>query len=67
MDRSGGVTSKATVIVRERNLTIKFLTKEQIRLWLGATLDQSHALLFNLMVRTGMQSCEARTRLPRES
>lgn len=48
-------------MARERKPTIKFLTKEQVRLCLGAKLDRGHALLFNLMVRTGMRSCEART------
>lgn len=61
VDRSGGVVSKPMVMARERKPTIKFLIKEQVRQCLGAKLDASHALLFNLMVRTGMRSCEART------
>lgn len=61
VDRSGGVVSKPRVMARERKPTIKFLIKEQVRQCLGAKLDPSHALLFNLMVRTGMRSCEART------
>jgi len=61
VDRSGGVVSKPIVMARERKPTIKFLIKEQVRLCLGAKLDSSHSLLFNLMVRTGMRSCEART------
>jgi len=61
VDRSGGMVSKPTVMARERKATIKFLVKEQVRQCLGAKLDPSHALLFNLMVRTGMRSCEART------
>jgi len=61
VDRSGGVVSKPMVMARERKATIKFLIKEQVRQCLGAKLDSSHALLFNLMVRTGMRSCEART------
>jgi len=61
VDRSGGVVSKPTVMVRERKATIKFLTKEQVRKCFGAKLDPSHELLFNLMVRTGIRSCEART------
>ena len=61
VDRSGGVVSKPMVMARERKPTIKFLIKEQVRQCLGAKLDPSHALLFNLMVRTGMRSCEART------
>lgn len=61
VDRSGGMVSKPMVIARERKATIKFLIKDQVRQCLGAQLDMSHALLFNLMVRTGMRSCEART------
>ena len=61
IDRSGGVVSKPMVMARERKATIKFLTKEQVRKCLGSKLDPSHGLLFNLMVRTGMRSCEART------
>jgi integrase len=61
VDRTGGVVSKPMVMARERKATIKFLIKEQVRQCLGARLDPSHALLFNLMVRTGMRSCEART------
>lgn len=61
VDRSGGIASKPTVMARERKATIKFLIKQQVRQCLAARLDASHALLFNLMVRTGMRSCEART------
>ena len=61
VDRTGGVVSKPMVMARERKATIKFLIKEQVRQCLGARMDPSHALLFNLMVRTGMRSCEART------
>jgi integrase len=61
VDRSGGVISKPMVMARERKASIKFLIKEQVRQCLSARLDPSHALLFNLMVRTGMRSCEART------
>lgn len=61
VDRSGGITSKPTIMARERKATIKFLIKQQVRQCLTAKLDPSHALLFNLMVRTGMRSCEART------
>ena len=61
VDRAGGMVSKPMVMAREQKATIKFLIKEQVRQCLGARLDPSHALLFNLMVRTGMRSCEART------
>ena len=61
VDCTGGMVSKPVVMARERKATIKFLIKEQVRQCLGARLDPSHALLFNLMVRTGMRSCEARS------
>ena len=61
VDRMGGVVSKPTVMARQRKATIKFLIKEQVRQCFSAKLDSSHSLLFNLMVRTGMRSCEART------
>ena len=61
VDRSGGVVQKPAIMARERKATIKLLTKTQVRHCLGTQLDPSHALLFNLMVRTGMRSCEARS------
>jgi len=61
VDRSGGVVQKPAIMARERKATIKLLTKTQVRQCLGTQLDPSHALLFNLMVRTGMRSCEARS------
>jgi len=61
VDRSGGFVQKPAVMARERKTTIKLLTKTQVRQCLGTQLDPSHALLFNLMVRTGMRSCEARS------
>ena len=60
VDRTGGVVSKPMVMARERKATIKFLIKEQVRQCLGARLDPSHALLFNLMVRTGMRGPAAK-------
>lgn len=56
-----GVRMKPTVAVRERSLPLKFLTKEQVKECLAIQADPSHELLFNLMVRTGMRSCEARS------
>ena len=52
---------KPAIMARERKATIKLLTKTQVRQCFGTQLDPSHALLFNLMVRTGMRSCEARS------
>ena len=61
VDRSGGVVQKPAIMARERKATIKLLTKTQVRQCFGTQLDPSHALPFNLMVRTGMRSCEARS------
>ena len=61
VDQSGGVVQKPAIMARERKATIKLLTKTQVRQCFGTQLDPSHALLFNLMVRTGMRSCEARS------
>lgn len=59
--RPSSMVSKPTVMARERKPTIKLLTKDQVRICLGAQMDPSHRLLFHLMVRTGLRSCEART------
>lgn len=53
--------SKATVLAKEHKPTIKILTKEQVRIGLRLKLGESHRLLFHLMVRVGLRSCEART------
>ncbi len=59
--RSQSMASKPTVMARERKPTLQFLTKDQVRICFDTPLDPSHRLLFHLMVRTGMRSCEART------
>ena len=61
VDRSGGMSSKPTVMARERKAPIKFLTKDQVRECFRARIDPSHRLLLHLMVRVGLRSCEART------
>lgn len=61
VSRGGKRISKATVMARERKPTIKLLTKEQVRIGLRLNLNESHRLLFHLMVRVGLRSCEART------
>jgi integrase len=57
----GKTISKATVLVKERKPTVKLLTKEQVRIGLRLNVNESHRLLFHLMVRVGLRSCEART------
>lgn len=61
INQSGSVRTKASVMVRERRRSTKFLTKNQVQECLLLEVDHSHQLLFNLMVRTGLRSCEARS------
>lgn len=59
--RQGKEGSKASIMVRERKRLIKFLTKDQVKVCLSLDADPSHQILFHLMVRTGLRSCEARS------
>ncbi|HCL6312622.1 tyrosine-type recombinase/integrase (plasmid) [Citrobacter freundii] len=54
-------STKISVMVRERRRLTKFLTREQVKACLGLEADPSHQILFHLMVRTGLRSCEARS------
>jgi integrase len=56
-----GFHAKPAVMVREQPAPIRIATKSQVKECLRLRLDASHRLLFNLMVRTGLRSCEART------
>jgi len=58
---SGAVVMKPDVKVREYEAPPKFLTDEQVRVCRKARLSDSQRLLFDLMVRVGLRSCEART------
>lgn len=58
--RATGHLSPA-VTVRQSVKPFKFLTKDQVRACFALELDPSHELMFHLMVRTGLRSCEART------
>lgn len=57
----GAKNTKISVIVREHKRPTKFLTKSQVKECLALDTDPSHQILFHLMVRTGMRSCEARS------
>lgn len=57
----GAESTKASVMVRERQRQTKFLTKDQVKICLALDTDPSHRILFHLMVRTGLRSCEARS------
>ncbi|VVP03831.1 tyrosine-type recombinase/integrase [Pseudomonas fluorescens] len=59
--RQGAESTKASVMVREHRRLTKFLTKSQAKACLALDTDPSHKILFHLMVRTGLRSCEART------
>jgi len=59
--RQGKEGSKASIMVRERKRLTKFLTKDQVKVCFALDADPSHQILFHLMVRTGLRSCEARS------
>ncbi|MCU6668180.1 tyrosine-type recombinase/integrase [Enterobacteriaceae bacterium H4N4] len=59
--RQGKEGSKVSIMVRERKRLTKFLTKDQVKVCLALDADPSHQILFHLMVRTGLRSCEARS------
>ncbi|HHG4733419.1 TPA: tyrosine-type recombinase/integrase [Pseudomonas aeruginosa] len=59
--RPNAESAKPSVMVRERKRLTKFLTKDQAKVCLALDADPSHRILFHLMVRTGLRSCEART------
>ncbi|BCQ39434.1 integrase [Erwinia rhapontici] len=59
--RQGKEGSKASIMVREQKRLTKFLTKDQVKVCLALDADPSHQILFHLMVRTGLRSCEARS------
>ncbi len=58
---SSAVVTKPDVKVREHQAPPKFLTDEQVRICREVRLSDSQRLLFDLMVRVGLRSCEART------
>lgn len=59
--RPGKEISKISIMLRERKRLMKFLTKDQVKVCLALDADPSHQILFHLMVRTGLRSCEARS------
>lgn len=52
---------RASVLLREYRSPIKFITKEQVQVCRQHLHNPSHRLLFELMLRSGLRSCEART------
>lgn len=61
IDKHGAERTKISTMLRERRRAAKFLTKDQVKVCLAIKAEQSHQILFNLMVRTGLRSCEARS------
>lgn len=59
--RSDAQSTKPSLMVRAPKRLTKFLTKDEVKECLGLDVDPSHRILFHLMVRTGLRSCEARS------
>ena len=60
--KTGGATvERASVLLREYRSPIKFLTNHQVQVCRQHLHNPSHRLLFELMLRSGLRSCEART------
>ena len=61
VDERGGKASSPEVLLREEARAIRYLTKEQIAVCHETLTNQTHQLLFELMVRTGLRQMEARS------
>jgi integrase len=59
--RGGPTVERASVLLREYRSPIKLLTREQVQVCRQHLHNPSHRLLFELMLRSGLRSCEART------
>lgn len=59
--RGGQNVERASVLLREHRSPIKFLTAEQVQVCRRHLTNPSHRTLFELMLRSGLRSCEART------
>ncbi|RYE42025.1 MAG: site-specific integrase [Hyphomicrobiales bacterium] len=60
--KTGGATvERASVLLREYRSPIKFLTTHQVQVCRQHLDNPSHRLLFELMLQSGLRSCEART------
>jgi integrase len=59
--RGAHMVERASVLLREYRSPIKFLTSEQVQVCREHLPNPSHRLLFELMLRSGLRSCEART------
>jgi integrase len=61
VDTSYGKVSSPQILLKQKNQSIRFLTKEQIVVGHKALINQTHQLMFELMVRTGLRQIECRT------
>lgn len=61
VDEREGKAAAPAVLLREEARSIRYLTKEQIAVCHEALTNQTHQLLFELMVRTGLRQMEARS------
>jgi site-specific recombinase XerD len=59
--RGHQLATRASVLLREFRAPIRILTIEQIQVCREFLINPSHRLLFELMLRSGLRSCEART------
>lgn len=61
VDASNGMISSPQVLLQQKQETIRFLTKEQILVCHQMLSNQTHQLMYELMVRTGLRQMECRT------
>ncbi len=58
---SPGTRQTSSIALREHGEVIEILTMDQVRFCREHLRNESHRLLFELMIQTGLRSCEART------
>ena len=61
VDTSGGRVSTPDVLLQQKQQSIAFLTKAQICVCQETLTNQTHQLMYELMVRTGLRQIECRT------
>ncbi|CAN7746196.1 MULTISPECIES: tyrosine-type recombinase/integrase [unclassified Variovorax] len=61
LDAGASETISADVLLREQKPVIKLITKEQIKVCLGALTNPTHRLMFEVMTRSGLRQEEVRT------
>jgi len=61
VDNSYGKIASPQILLKKKPQNIRFLNKEQIVVGHKALTNQTHQLMFELMVRTGLRQIECRT------